>query len=65
VDKTGIEEFVTQNVSIYPNPTNENITIVWSGEVTFIEITDTKVKVLKRITQISGGEESISLGNYA
>jgi subtilisin-like proprotein convertase family protein len=65
IDKSGIQEFTTQNVEIYPNPATDNITIVWSGEVTFIEITDTKGKILQRVSQVSGTEKNISLSNFA
>ncbi len=64
IDKSGIGEFSSQNVSIYPNPATNNITVIWNGEVEFIEITDTKGKVLKRISQVSGTEVSVNLTSF-
>ena len=65
IDKSGVEEVVDQNIEIYPNPATDNITIAWSGEVTFIKITDPKGKVLQSISKLSGTEQSISLANFA
>tara|TARA_R110002072_G_scaffold302779_1_gene488640 strand:- start:8088 stop:12485 length:4398 start_codon:yes stop_codon:yes gene_type:complete len=65
VDFTGIEENDINQVVIYPNPATTNITIEWIGEIDYIEVTDTKGKVLNRIEKFDGQSYQLSVTNFA
>ena len=52
-DCSGIDEQFEQSVTLYPNPTENVILISWEGEVEYIEITDTKGKLISTYTQLN------------
>ena len=65
IDQSGIEENNINQVSIYPNPTSNLITIEWDGEINYIEITDTKGKVLTRVEEFSGQVHQLQVRDFA
>ena len=65
VDFTGIKENNLNQVVIYPNPTSSNVTIEWVGEIDYIEVTDTKGKILSRVNNFNGQSYQLSVANFA
>ena len=49
VDQTGIEELIEQGVMIYPNPASNAVNIEWSSDIDFVEITDSRGRLLKKV----------------
>ena len=65
VDFTGIEENDINSVIIYPNPATSEITVEWTGEIDYIEIMDTKGKLLHRVENFSGQSYQLQLIDFA
>jgi len=65
VDQSGIEESEINQVSIYPNPTSTFINIEWEGEINYIEVTDTKGKVLTKVEHFSGQVYQLQVRDFA
>lgn len=61
----GLEETINGSVSIYPNPTTNNITVMWNENVHFIEITDASGKLLNQINVEEANEKNIDLSAYS
>jgi hypothetical protein len=49
---------------VFPNPSNGNVTITWSGKVEYIEITDVMGKVVSEIREVPGNQFDINLSEY-
>jgi hypothetical protein len=52
------------NISIYPNPAAEIVTVSWKGELTSIRLTDSKGKVLKVVDYPMGESFQLDVANY-
>jgi subtilisin-like proprotein convertase family protein len=48
IDLTGMDEF-EQSISIYPNPVSNELNISWAGDVTRIDVTDAKGKLIDQL----------------
>lgn len=62
IGNIGIKEIAGQGVSIYPNPTANDVVIHFPSNSASIEVMDATGKVLATSTIVSGG--SVSLGDY-
>ena len=49
IDPTGINELESYQVSIFPNPAHSNVKISWQGEVSAVEITDARGRLIYSI----------------
>jgi hypothetical protein len=62
----GLNEIDDLNqVSIYPNPATNLVTIDWKGELTKIRITDSKGRVLSTIDNPNGESHQLDIANYS
>ena len=61
----GLEETINESVAIYPNPTSGDVMISWEEDVQFIEITDSKGKLLNKINVENLNETLVDLSSYS
>jgi len=62
----GLNEIDDVNdISIYPNPATNLVTIDWKGELTKIRITDSKGRVLNTVDHPSGETHQLNIANYS
>jgi hypothetical protein len=61
-EKAGITSSILDRISIYPNPSNGNFTVVSSEDVN-IEILEMSGKLLKEVSVKSNQEQAINLDN--
>ncbi len=62
IDYIGIKESTLMSVSVFPNPTNNNVTVIFSATNASIEVLDAQGKLLQTVNAKSG--DQISLANY-
>ena len=61
----GLEETINESVAIYPNPTSGDVMISWEEDVQFIEIKDSKGKLLNKINVENLNETLVDLSSYS
>ncbi|MDX2360609.1 MAG: M12 family metallo-peptidase [Crocinitomicaceae bacterium] len=64
VDYTGLEDLDGNAVNIYPNPTDDIVNIEWEGEVSLIEVTDARGRIVYRIDYFIDKSTQIDLTTY-
>ena len=65
IDYTGISEVNGESVLIFPNPTSSSITLEWSGEISLVELTDSKGRLLHEITVNGQKTLELNLNEYS
>jgi len=60
IDYIGIEETASVNISVFPNPTHNEVTVVMSASAATIEVVDAQGKLLQVTQVISGGKVDLS-----
>lgn len=59
IDQTGLSELTNFNVNIYPNPSSDLVNITWDGEVSKIELTDARGRIITVID--TQGKKAVAL----
>jgi hypothetical protein len=65
VDYTSIDDIVGGSVTVFPNPTDGVVSITWEGEVTKIEVTDAKGKLIKRVEEFTENAYQLELIEFS
>ncbi len=60
IDYIGIEETASVSISVYPNPTHNEVTVVMSASAATIEVVDAQGKLLQVTELVSGGKVDLS-----
>jgi hypothetical protein len=63
INNVGVKEFSTEVISVYPNPTHNNVTITMTAAEATIVVVDGQGKTLKTVNVQNG--EQLSLEEYA
>ncbi|MBD3636617.1 MAG: T9SS type A sorting domain-containing protein, partial [Crocinitomicaceae bacterium] len=64
LDPTGLENVDPYNISIYPNPTTEDLHISWNGTISFVRITDARGRLLYELNVQNTKSIDINVGLY-
>jgi hypothetical protein len=65
IDQTSIAEEDQYQINIYPNPSTDLITIKWEGEVSMIQLTDARGRLLKVIQTSGLSQTEVELNAFA
>jgi hypothetical protein len=62
INNVGIKEIFAENVSLFPNPTTDKVTVTFTSQEAKAELVDAQGKVV-RVTSINSGD-AISLADF-
>lgn len=65
VDQTAISELTANNLLVFPNPTSDKVSVTWDGNISYIEITDVRGRLLNHVEVSNLNETKLDVAVYS